>query len=154
MTRVWVYQSNRSFSVSERETINDILQEFVEQWTAHGNQLAGSFEILYNIFIVLKVDESKAMVTGCSIDKSVHLLKQIEQKLNVQLFDRLGIAFRDARKNGDISLVSRTDFEALISSGEVDTETLVFNNMVGTNEELQNNWEIPLKDSWHANVFL
>jgi len=154
MTRVWVYQSNRSFSVSERETINDILQEFVEQWTAHGNQLAGSFEILYNIFIVLKVDESKAMVTGCSIDKSVHLLKQIELKLNVQLFDRLGIAFRDARKNGDISLVSRTDFEALISSGEVDTETLVFNNMVGTNEELQNNWEIPLKDSWHANVFL
>ncbi|MFD1768564.1 ABC transporter ATPase [Sphingobacterium suaedae] len=152
MKRVWIYQSNRLLSAEEVEQISQILQEFVVQWTAHGNQLAGSFLIKYNLFVILQVDEGKAMVTGCSIDKSVHLLKKIEERLDVSLFDRMQIAYR--RSEDEIVVAGRDRFEQLIAAGEVDRDTIVFNNMVGTAQDFADNWEVPLKDSWHAKVFL
>ncbi len=153
MERAWIYQSNRFFSNSEKRRIEEILEEFIVQWTAHGNQLAGSYEIKYDLFIVLIVDESKAMVTGCSIDKSVHLLKKIEDELHINLFDRLTLAYRDNTDAGEIKVVSRTDFEALIGSGVITKDTIVFNNMITTQKELGDNWEVPFKESWHAKVF-
>src|SRR5690606_27168947 len=112
MKRVWIYQSNRFLQQDEIRKIEQILQEFVTQWTAHGNQLAGSFEIRYDLFIVLMVDEEQAMVTGCSIDKSVHLLKKIEQALGISLFDRLQIAFRQG-VDKPIQVVPQDDFRNL-----------------------------------------
>lgn len=152
MKRVWIYQSNRFLTAVEEQEVQHILQEFVQQWTAHGNQLAGSFEIRYGLFIFLYVDESKAMVTGCSIDKSVNLLKKIESSLGITLFDRMLLPYKDAAQ--EIKLVSRDAFEDLISQGLITAETLVFNNMVTTASDLMDKWEVPLKNSWHAQLFL
>lgn len=154
MKRVWIYQSNRFFNSSEKRRIEEILEGFVAQWTAHGNQLAGSFEIRDSLFIVLVVDETKAMVTGCSIDKSVHLLKQIENELGLKLFDRLVVAYRDRAAQGEIKLVSRDAFQTLVDSKQIDQDTVVFNNMITNLEDLKENWEVPVKCSWHAKVFL
>ena len=44
-------------------------------------------------------------------------------------------------------------FEKLIAEGKVTDHTVVFNNMVTTLAELNVNWEVPMKDSWHAKVF-
>ncbi|TYP98542.1 hypothetical protein BC792_101199 [Sphingobacterium allocomposti] len=151
MKRVWIYQSSRFLTDEEVAVVTDILQEFVSQWTAHGNQLAGSFEVRYHLFIILQVDEEKAMVTGCSIDKSVHLLKKIEATLGVSLFDRLNIAYRD--QNMNIQIASRDEFERLVTAGIVDQRTVVFNNMVTSAEDLTDKWEIPISESWHAKVF-
>lgn len=154
MKRVWIYQCNRFLQEEEIRRVEQILEEFVAQWTAHGSQLAGSYEIRYGLFIVLMVDEEQAMVTGCSIDKSVHLLKKIEQELGVSLFDRLVIAYRN--HSGDaIQLASSDDFRGLLTEGGVNPDTtIVFNNMVTSANELDTKWEVPLKDSWHAKVFL
>lgn len=153
MKRVWIYQSNRFFTADECNVVKEILQEFVKQWTAHGNQLTGSFEIKHNLFIILQVDEEQAMVTGCSIDKSVHLLKQIEHDLGVDLFDRMCIAYRS---DGDksIKLVDRNTFEQLLADGHVNDDTVVFNNMINTSVDLVDKWEVPMRESWHAQVFL
>lgn len=151
MKRVWIYQSSRFLTDEEVAVVTDILQEFVSQWTAHGNQLAGSFEVKYHLFIILQVDEEKAMVTGCSIDKSVHLLKKIEATLGVSLFDRLHIAYRD--QNMNIQIASRDEFERLVTAGIVDQRTVVFNNMVTSAEDLTDKWEVPISESWHAKFF-
>jgi len=153
MKRVWIYQSNRFLQAEEIARIEDVLSEFVEQWTAHGNQLAGTFSIRYGLFLMLMVDEEKAMVTGCSIDKSVHLLKKIEQELGISLFDRMQVAFRDPN-SGSISIVGRDAFSSLVKDGLVHADTIVFNNMLTQVNELDEKWEVPLKDSWHARVFL
>lgn len=154
MKRVWIYQCNRFLQKEEIHKIEQILQEFVAQWTAHGNQLAGSFEIRYGLFVVLFVDEQKAMVTGCSIDKSVHLLKRIEQELGISLFDRMRIAYR-SQVDEPIHLVSHDDFRKLLATGEINLDTaVVFNNMITSVEELRTKWEVPIKASWHAKVFL
>ncbi|TYR38145.1 ABC transporter ATPase [Sphingobacterium phlebotomi] len=154
MKRVWIYQSNRFLQEEEIRRIEQILQEFVAQWTAHGNQLAGSFEIRYGLFVLLMVDEQKAMVTGCSIDKSVHLLKKIEHELGISLFDRMQIAYKSSIDQ-PIHLVSQEDFRKLLATGEINLDAaIVFNNMITSAEELDTIWEVPIKDSWHARVFL
>lgn len=154
MKRLWIYQSSRFLADEEISIVEQTLQEFVAQWTAHGNQLAGRFEIRHQLFILLMVDEEKAMVTGCSIDKSIHLLKKIEQALGISLFDRLRIAYR--RTAGEsIQVVSQDDFRKLLIAGEISADkVIVFNNMITSVEELDTKWEVPMKDSWHARVFL
>ncbi len=151
MKKVWIYQADRFFTQPELQEAQAKLDAFIEEWTAHGSQLAGKAEIKYNLFVVLTVDEEVAQVTGCSIDKSVRILKELEEQLNIGLFNRTLISYRDNENN--IQLVSRDVFEALCEEGEVNSDTIVFNNLAQTEADYQSKWEIPLKDSWHATVF-
>ncbi|MFD2742905.1 MULTISPECIES: ABC transporter ATPase [Sphingobacterium] len=152
MKKVWIYQANRFFTEAEETKATAVLQQFVQSWTAHGDQLAGKATIFHHLFIVLEVDESVASTTGCSVDKSVHLLKKLEQELNIGLFDRLMVAYRDA--NDAVQLVSRNEFAQLVQSGQVSSDTIVFNNLLSSGEDFPSQWEIPFQDSWHAKVFV
>ena len=149
-SKVWIYQSNRELAAAEVGQITQILNDFTTGWTAHNNQLKATAEIRYNRFIILVVDETQAGASGCSIDKSVNLMKTLEQEFNINLFDRFNIAYRD----GDaIKSVGRFEFEELIKQGKVDTGTIVFNNLVPTLKDLATQWEVPFKNSWHKQVF-
>jgi len=149
-SRVWIYQANREFTPQEQSEIQEILNQFTAQWLAHGAALAALAEIRYNRFIILSVDESQAGATGCSIDQSVNLMKDLEKRYQVDLFDRFQIAYRE---NGNIRSADRQTFEKLIETGAVTEETIVFNNLVATRKELESGWEIPMRASWHARVF-
>lgn len=148
--RVWIYQSNRSFNQAEKNQLETMLAEFTKTWTAHNQQLKAAFEIRYERFIVLIVDESQAGASGCSIDKSVHLMKQIEQEFNVDLFNRFNIAYKDGEQ---VKSATREEFDQLIKEGLINHETIVYNNLVPSYGEYINNWEIPFKNSWHPRVF-
>ncbi len=71
-SRVWIYQSDRKFTDEELAEIESGLQQFVEQWAAHGTGLQASFTTRYNRFIILAVNQEAQGATGCSIDASVH----------------------------------------------------------------------------------
>src|SRR5690606_41244471 len=129
----------------------DTLEGFTSEWKAHGKSLAAKAEIRYDRFIIIMVDDRVAPPTGCSIDKSVHLLKEIERELGVALFDRMQIAYRD---NGVIHVVPRAEFEKLLAQGDITHQTVVFNNLVATYPDLETNWEVPMSESWHAQVFM
>ena len=149
-SRVWVYQSNKEFNNNELNLLKSLLLDFTKTWSAHNQQLNATYEIKYNRFIILIVDENQAGASGCSIDKSVHLMKEIEQKFNINLFDRFHIAWKD---KVTVYSASRVEFETLIEKKEINTETIVFNNLVLNYKEYLNNWEIPFKNSWHSKIF-
>jgi len=149
-SRVWIYQANRILNPEEEKQIQQELDSFTSQWQAHGHQLTALAEIRYHRFIILMVDEARAGATGCSIDKSVNLMKEIEKQFDITLFDRFNIAYRSAE---EIESGSRDEFEKLLASGEITENSIVFNNLVQTLKELNSKWEVPLKDSWHASVF-
>lgn len=151
MNKVWIYQGDRLLEENESAAIAADLTAFVSSWTAHGSALAGKATVLENLFVILEVDESQAGVTGCSIDKSVHFLKSLGQKYNIDFFDRMKVSFR--LSDGTVQLVNRNKFEELIKSGTVNADTIVFNNIIQNSEELASKWEIPFKDSWHSKVF-
>ena len=79
-SRIWVYQSSREFNTQEINSIKEKLIDFVNEWTRHGDDLKASFEIKYNHFIILAVDESFNQVSGCSIDASTHIFKEFENE--------------------------------------------------------------------------
>lgn len=149
-SKVWIYQSNRAFSSSDLGYLNEKLSSFTQTWSAHNQQLTAGYEIKYGYFIVLIVDETAAGASGCSIDKSVHLMKEIEQELGIDLFDRFQIAWK---KGNEIIISNRTPFEEAVQNGLVNNDTIVFNNLVKDYEEYQTQWETALNNSWHARVF-
>ncbi len=151
MERIWIYQADRQLTDSEKTQVLDKLASFTAQWRAHGKPLAAKVEIRHDRFIIVMVDDAVAPPTGCSIDKSVHLLKEIERETGLSLFDRMQVAYREGEQ---VSVISRTEFEQLITEGAVTDDTIVFNNLVATYPELETHWEVPLRDSWHAKVFL
>jgi len=149
-SRVWIYQSDNELTDAQVIQLQVQMDNFTTGWTAHNNQLKAKAEIRYNRFIVLIVDETQAGASGCSIDKSVNFMKLIEQQFGINLFDRFNLAYRSG---SEILSVPRHTFEELLKNGTINNDTIVFNNLAQNLTELENNWEVPFKDSWHVRLF-
>ena len=115
-SKIWIYQCNRLLKVEEQEFIANKMLDFVNNWQAHGTDLKASFEIQYNHFLVIGVDEKDQNATGCSIDASVHTLQSIQQELDVDLFDRMGITYK--KEDNKVVCRTRKEFKELIARGE------------------------------------
>ena len=146
-SRVWIYQANRSFSEFELEEIIAKLDIFIENWTAHGSDLQAGYLIKYKRFIVIGLNQNLNNATGCSIDASVHFIQQLEKEYNVDLMDKMNVSY----KQGEfIAHKSLTDFRKMAKDKAVSKNTIVFNNLVNTVAEFNENWEVPASESWHA----
>ena len=149
-SRVWIYQTNRKFTDEEVAEIETKTASFIKEWTAHGTDLQAGFEIKHNRFIVIGLNQSIAMASGCSIDASVRFIQTLEKEYNVDLMDKMNVTFY----SGDyIAHKPLSDFRKMAKSKSVSKNTIVFNNLVNTKEEYLENWEVPAKESWH-NRFL
>ena len=148
-SRIWIYQSNRPFSSAEMSAIEDRAKEFLRTWTAHDNALRASFEIRYGLFLIVMIDKNYEQASGCSIDKLFHFVQSVEKDFRLTLLDRMQFAYKT---NGDVKAVSKKEFENLLAQGTLNDDTIVFNNLVETKGALTENWEVPLKKSWHRSV--
>jgi hypothetical protein len=146
-SRVWVYQSSRLFMMSEALHIEDLLNNFIANWNSHGSPVKGYGNLFFGQFVVLMADERATGVSGCSTDSSVRLIKQIEQLFNVNMFDRQMLTFQVKDK---VQMLPLSQLQYAIDNKFISPDTLYFNNLVQTKEELENNWLIPVKDSWLA----
>ena len=145
-SRIWIYQSSRSFSEEEIQELEQSLQQFITQWTAHGAELKGSFEIRYRRFIIIGLDQEVNAASGCSIDASVHFIQQLEKKYNVDLLDKMNVSY----KQGDfIAYKQLSDFRKMAKDRAVSPKTIVFNNLVNNKAEYLSDWEVPASESWH-----
>lgn len=149
-SRIWIYQSSRKFSEAEVTDIEKDLVDFITNWAAHGTSLEASYQIKYNRFIILAVNQEVQQATGCSIDKSVEFIQQLEQKYEVDLLDKMNVAF----KQGEfVTYKTLLEFKKLAKDKSVSENTIVFNNLVNTIEEFKDGWEIPAAESWHSRFF-
>lgn len=149
--RVWVYQSNRFLTEEELQTASEALSAFCASWNAHGAMLKAAFDIRYGLFLILGVDEQVNAVSGCSIDKSVGLIKALGERFGCDFFDRKLVSYRNAQN--EIALQDINQFWALRKAGLVDSDTVVFNNLVQSMSEFRSGWEVPFAKSWHAELF-
>ncbi|PNQ72993.1 ABC transporter ATPase [Hanstruepera neustonica] len=146
-SRVWIYQANRSFTESEIAEIENKLNVFIENWTAHGSDLQSGYLIKYKRFIVIGLNQNLNKATGCSIDASVHFIQQLEKEYQVDLMDKMNVSY----KQGDfIAYKSLADFKQMAKDKAVSKNTIVFNNLVNNIAEFNEYWEVPASESWHA----
>ena len=151
-SRVWIYQSSRLFGMAEALAIEDLLNEFTSNWLSHGSPVKGAGYLFFGQFIILMADEKATGVSGCSTDSSVRLIKDIEQRFGVNMFDRTTLAFviTDKSDSYRIQLLPLSQLKYAFNNGFINSHTLYFNNLVQTKEELESKWIIPIKDSWLA----
>ncbi|WP_209330065.1 hypothetical protein [Lunatimonas salinarum] len=149
-SRIWIYQADRPFAKDEITWIENKLKAFCDGWNTHGQQMATSFEVLLNQVIVLSVDEQSLPASGCSIDSSVRVLREIENKLNLNLLDagKIGVIQHDRLAVSKLGSV-----KAEVLAGNILPESKVIDPTVSKKEDLMANWIISAKDSWLKRYF-
>ena len=149
-SKIWIYQSNRKFTDDEFQEIDVATQAFINDWSAHGTSLEASYLLKYNRFIIFAVNPEVQATTGCSIDKSVQFIQDLEQKYQVDLLDKMNVTF----KNGEfVAHKTLIEFKKMAKDKAVTGATIVFNNLVNSIEEFNESWEVPAEDSWHSRFF-
>lgn len=149
-SKIWIYQSNRKFTEEEFASIENELKTFIDSWAAHGTGLEASYLLKYNRFIILAVNQEVQMATGCSIDKSVEFIQSIEKEYAVDLLDKMNVTFKLGEHIAHKTLI---DFKKMAKDKAVTEKTIVFNNLVNSIEEWNDNWEVPAGESWHSRFF-
>ncbi|HKC68427.1 MAG TPA: ABC transporter ATPase [Bacteroidia bacterium] len=148
--RVWVYLSNKPFDEQIENNLKTDVQNFLSGWNAHGKALMASAEILHHHFIIIKADEEQYSASGCSIDKQFQFIKETEKKYNLNLLDRLLVAYK---KDNSVFVAHSSKIPQLLADGVVNENTIVFNTTLANEDEFKTAFEIPLKQSW-LNKFL
>ena len=139
-SRVWVYQSQTKIAADIQEAIKAKLNVFVQGWAAHGNELFGAAEIVDDYFIILAVDESKVPASGCSIDTSVHFIRQIGQDFQLDFFNRLNILIIE---NGSPKIIHFNDVSSY-------SDSIIYNPLIQSLGELRSSWKVKVSASQFA----
>lgn len=143
--RVWVYQSNRPFTPDEIESLNRQLGNFARQWVSHNQLLKASAQVVFDRFIVLMVDEGQVGAGGCSIDRSVAFLKDLQAQYGMDLFDRMLFSYLDGEK---ITTLSRDAFAKGYRDGTIHDATVVFDPLISDKLSFDRAFAKPLSESW------
>ena len=144
-SRIWIYQSNRRFSEHELAYISNYLNTFCTQWHAHGHPVKSSFQVRYNQFIILLADENFNSTSGCSIDSSVHAMKEIAKETGADLFNGSLVPFLI---EGNVEMIEMNKLKDFFSRGVLNHSSLTFNNLVPSKADLDNNWIVPAGNTW------
>ena len=149
--RVWVHCFEQELSGEQQQIIQRGLEEFLPQWVSHRTPVKAAFKILSGRFVVTAA-YSQEGVSGCSMDS---LLRNFKTFKTVYGLDGLkgGLLFyRD--KEGKIQAVDQLKFQDLMESGEITSETQVFQTLLSNLGQLRaGEFETPFEKSWLSRTF-
>ena len=143
-SRMWFYGLQQPLTDAQAAVPRELMNDFVGQWKAHGAQLAAAYRLIGNQCLILAVDERQQQATGCSIDKSVHLLMEFGQQYGIDFFNRMLVFTAD--ENG-IQAYTPTALKAALVGGQITPETPVMHTLAPT-LGASGTGMIPLKESW------
>lgn len=143
--RIWIYILSKELSNEQLADFNNRCRNFVSTWTAHDVSLDASFELYQNRLLIFKVNEEKYNASGCSIDKQVRFVKELEQAFSIELLNRLLVAYEN---NKQVEIIKSSQVKDLLDAKTINENTLVFNNTITQASELATNWKQPLKATW------
>lgn len=144
-SKAWIFQSGRPFSEKEEQEINEQLYQFYSQWLSHGEAVKGWAKLLFRQFVIVLADETATSLGGCSTDGMIRVIKSLERQYSVNFFDRMMLTLL---VNGKAEMMPSGQLSYALEKCFVDADTLVFNNIATTKNDLLHTWLVPLKESW------
>lgn len=144
--KVWIYQSDSNLSSKDVELIEKEVKLFLNNWSSHNKEIESSYEIRYNRFLIIGLNENINSASGCSIDKSVNFIKNLQSILKVNFLNRLDVAYKIGNEINSISLL---EFQNMIRENKLSKDSIVYNNMIDTKKLYLNSWETTIENSWH-----
>jgi hypothetical protein len=145
--RIWIYTLSNKLTNEQLVDFKNRCQTFVTGWTAHDVSLDASFELYQNRLLIFKVNEDKYNASGCSIDKQVRFVKELEQAFSLELLNRLLVAYEN---NNQVEVVKASQIKELLITNTINTNTIVFDNTITESKQLETNWKQPLQATWLA----
>lgn len=145
-SRMWFYGLKTPMNAAQSAELKGIMDDFVGGWKAHGAQLAAAYRLIANQFLIIAVDETQQQATGCSIDKSVHLLQEFGENHDLDFFNRMLV---HVLENGTFTSYSTAELKAAIAEGKIGPNTQIMNTIAATLKE-SGMGTLDLADSWAA----
>ncbi len=143
--RVWIYKSAVAFTPEQSAEIRRRGEAFTGSWVSHGDTVAAAFALLHDHFLVIAADLADMVICGGSVDKSVQMIKGLERDLGLNLTDRM-VVLHEA--DGGIRACRMNELEALIKTGVINGDTIVFDDLVATKGDLDTRFRTALRNTW------
>jgi hypothetical protein len=147
MQKIWIYTLSKQLSAEQEIELATRCQNFASSWTAHDVSLDASYELYKHRLLIFKVDEANYNASGCSIDKQLRLVKELEQEFSLELLNRLLVAYET---NDQVNVVKNNRIAELLENSIITADTLVFDNTITDAEDLKTNWKKPLSQTYLA----
>lgn len=142
--KAYIYPSSRKFYPNELEELENKLKVFLKKWTPFST----SFKIPYNRFIVIFLEEN-AWITTELLDSLANFIFQLETAYNITLLDKINVCFKQGEY---IQYQEMKRFRELIKKKSISKKNIIFNNFIQNKYEFENNWEIPISESWLSHL--
>jgi hypothetical protein len=107
-------------------------------------------ELYRSQWLLIAADEQHTQASGCSIDASVHVVRQLAERLGIDFFDRKRTAYIES---DEVQVVPLHDFWAMRKAKLVHDDTQVFNSLAASLGAFRAQPFIPFADSWHAEMW-
>ena len=99
---------------------------------------------MFSRFLLIVFDESNDIISGCGIDKSVQLVRDLSSLFNIDLMDRSQLY---TWKNEQVVTTPINELAHEYAKDERFDDQLVFNTMVKELGELRNGFIVPFSQS-------
>jgi hypothetical protein len=143
---VWIYQASRRLNEVEQRELLASGREFCASWATHGKPLDAAVFLMDGLFVIVKVNSALMAASGCSIDKSLQWIRNMEKQFGITLLDRMQVAWVD--EAGNIERASLNDAKAAFACGGLTNSCKVFNHSISNGADLKTKWLDLLPESW------
>lgn len=150
---LWVWIADRRLQAAEQEHLLSRLELFLGSWTTHGKSVRGDATILEDQVLLIGGEVDAGEISGCGIDKSVHVIEDTGREIGSGWLAGLTIAFRRPGASS-IETATRSDFKRMARTGEVDASTLVYDRTTTNLGKVRAaGIARPASDTWTARYF-
>lgn len=143
--RIVIFPASRTILASEQMDISQKTTSFLKHWSAHGEPLHATLEIVYQQFIIIKIDKNKTIASGCSLDSLNGTMREIEAEYQLGIFDRMKACFL---QNNEVKTLPLSDFRTAIRNKELPQDIKIFDFSLANDDDFQRKFLLPLEESW------
>ena len=146
-SRIWIYTSPEKINESQHQEILNLADQFLKNWQSHGKDVDGTVEIIEGHFVIIAADSKGDTLCGRAVDANVRFIKEIQDSIGLNLTDRMVVIYK---QNGELISSDYHTLKKEIESGNIETNSVVYNPLVSTIKEYNNSFEQAPANCWIA----
>ena len=144
--KLWVFPSSRKFYPQEISELKTSIETFLNEWSSNEEGFNCAFQLKYDRFIIISVDDSEKKLSLKAHDKLSAFILSLEAKYEILLLDKINVCY----KQGEfVQYKELKDFKKLLKNKAITAKSIIFDNLITTKIDFENNWEIPIEESWY-----
>jgi len=143
---VQIFPSSRKFYPQEIDPLNEKIEGFKLQLMDQFNISVTSL-LVYDRFVIFVFHFEEKSEMNSTYNALNDFISSIEQELSLTLLDRMNVCFKQGQY---VQYKDLKAFKKLIKSKSVNAQTIVFDNLVTTVDDLKSYWELPISETWYS----